>query len=83
MLVLSPRAYNQRSELCIACPVTNQVKGYPFEVSIPPGHAVSGVVLADQPRAVSWLERRSEFIARAPQAVLDDVRGNLAALIGV
>lgn len=81
-LVLSPRAYNRKTEMCIVCPTTNQAKGYPFEVAIPLGHSVSGVVLADQPRALSWPERNAASIAQAPQAVVDDVRETLAALIG-
>jgi mRNA interferase MazF len=79
--VLSPRAYNRRAGLCIACPVTNQAKGYPFETAIPGAHAVSGVVLADQPRGLSWPQRRAQFIARSPADVVDDVRAKLAALL--
>ena len=81
-LVLSPRAYNRKVDLCIACPVTNQAKGYPFEVQIPSGHAVSGVVLADQVRSLSWAERNAAFVAQVPRDVLNDVRDKLATLIG-
>jgi mRNA interferase MazF len=82
-LVLSPRVYNARAGLCIACPVTNQAKGYPFETPIPAGQPVSGVVLADQPRAMAWPDRRAQFIAKTLAEVVDDVRAKLAVLIGV
>jgi mRNA interferase MazF len=82
-IVLSPRLYNQRAGLCLACPVTSQVKGYPFEVRIPDRASVSGVVLADQVRSLSWPERRASLAGHAPPNLLDDVREKVAALIDV
>ena len=81
--MLSPRGYHSRAGLCVACPITNQAQGYPFEVPIPAGIAVSGVVLADQMRSLSWVERRAEFREAAPAAVLDRVRAKIAALIEI
>jgi len=81
--VLSPRAYNERVGLCVACPVTSARKGYPFEVPIPDGHGVTGVVLADHIRSLSWVERRADLVAAAPANVLDDARAMIAALIGL
>ncbi len=81
--MLTPRAYNERTRLCVACPLTNQAKGYPFEVPVPAGHGVTGVVLTDHLRNLSWAERHAELIAAAPLAVLDEVREKIAALIGI
>jgi mRNA interferase MazF len=81
--VLSPRKYNERTGLCVACPITTRRKGYPFEVSIPEQSGVTGVVLADQLRALSWADRAAELIGAAPPDVLADVRGKIAALIEI
>jgi len=59
-LVLSPRAYNAKTSLMLACPVTSQVKGYPFEVLIPPGARIQGAILADQARSLDWRTRGAE-----------------------
>lgn len=82
-LVVSPRAYNAKVGLCLVCPVTNQAKGYPFEVTIPAGLPVQGVVLADHIKSADWRERRSDFIATVPIEVLDEVRAKLKALLGL
>jgi mRNA interferase MazF len=81
--VISPAAYNRRTGLCLACPITSQAKSYPFEVAIPPGHAITGVVLVDQLRSLSWVARNAEVRGTAPQPVIGEVRAKLAALIGI
>jgi mRNA interferase MazF len=82
-LVLSPRSYNRASGLCVVCPVTNQQKGYPFEVALAADFAVSGVVLSDHLKSLSWVARRSAFIARAPFAVAQETRAKARALLGI
>jgi mRNA interferase MazF len=80
-LVLSPIRYNQLVGLALFCPVTNQVKGYPFEVVLPTGLSVTGVVLADQVRNLDWNARQIAFIAKAPTEVISEVLSKLETLI--
>ncbi len=82
-LVLSPRIYNQRSRLCVLCPITNGAKGYPFEVPIPAGQTVTGVVLADQVKSQSWDVRDARLIGAAPPGVLAQTRGLVKALLQI
>jgi mRNA interferase MazF len=51
-VVLSPRAYNQKSGLALFCPITSRIKGYPFEVVLPPDLPVQGAVLCDQVKSL-------------------------------
>jgi mRNA interferase MazF len=81
-LVLSPKIYNSKSGLALACPITSQVKGYPFEVAIPAGHDLTGVILADHVKSVDWRARRAERIAHCSPEVLGEVRARLAPLLG-
>jgi len=81
-LVLSPRTYNAKSGLALVCPITNQVKGYPFEVAVPAAPGVTGVVLADHVKSVDWKARRAESIGRCSGDAVDEVRSRLAPLLG-
>lgn len=80
-LVLSPAAYNDKTSLMICCPMTTQIKNYPFEVAIagtPPS-----AVLADQLKSLDWRSRKATRKARVSVDELADVRAKLLALIGL
>ena len=79
--VLSPNSYNRKIGLIICCPVTHQIKGYPFEVVVPVGMKVQGAVLADQVKSLDWRGRQARFIDRAPVAITQDVVAKISALI--
>jgi len=72
-LVVSPSAYNSKVGLALVCPITSKVKGYPFEVPLPDGGPVQGVVLADQLRSLDWRSRQADIIGTVPIAVLERV----------
>ncbi len=82
VLVLSPKAYNRKSRLGVVCPITSHIKGYPFEVPLPPGLPITGVILADQLKSVDWQSRRAERAGRVPDRLLRDVLARLAPLLG-
>ena len=81
-LVLSPRAYNAKVGLAILCPVTSQVKGYPFEVRVLDGLPVEGVVLSDQAKSLDWRSRGAELICALPAEATATVLRKLQTLIG-
>lgn len=80
-LVLSPKTYNAKSGLALACPITNQVKGYPFEVVVPAGRGATGVILADHLKSVDWKARHAERLGRCTDEVMADVRARCIARI--
>ena len=80
-VVLSPAAYNGKVGLAILCPITNQMKGYPFEVSIPADLPVTGVVLSDQAKSLDWRARKAEFMCSLPSETIEEVLLNLGTLL--
>ena len=82
-VVLSPRIYNEKAGLAVLCPVTSQVKNYPFEVQLPAGSKIRGAILADQLKSVDWRQRRAKKFGSTSPAILGQVRQRIAALIGL
>ena len=80
-LVLSPTSYNGKVGLVLCCPITNQRKGYPFEVQLPEGLAVTGVVLCDQVKSLDWHVRKAEWICAVPEDTLSSVLELLEILL--
>ena len=83
VLVLSPKMYNHKVGLFIACPITHQVKGYPFEVIIPDGYEVNGAILADQIKSLDWQIRDAKYICSLPPKIVIEVLKKLETLISL
>lgn len=81
-LVLSDFIYHEGSTRAVICPITSNARPWPFNVSLPSGLQTTGVVLVDQVRTIDRSERMFDIIERAPQILLSEVRGRLAALLG-
>ena len=79
-LVISPSAYNGRTSLMICCPITTQIKGYPFEVLI--AGIPTSVVLADQVKSLDWSVRNAKRKGSVSAEELAEVRAKILALIG-
>jgi len=81
-MVLSPKAYNQKVGLALFCPITSQVKGYPFEVILPDTVRVSGAILSDQIKSLDWRVRKVERIASAPKDIFEEVLAKILTILG-
>ena len=79
-LVISPKIYNEKTSLFICVPITSKVKGYPFEVPIPHGLQVTGVILSDQIKSLDYQVRKATFICKLPEQTLQEVKKRIALL---
>lgn len=80
-MVLSPKAYNERSSLVVVVPITRQIKGYPFEVVLPDGLVVTGAVLSDQIKSVDWRARDARLICSLPDTILNNILQRASVLL--
>ncbi len=82
-IVLSPHSYNAKVGLLICCPITSHEKGYPFEVKIPQGLPISGVILSDQVKSLDWQARQATFVCKVSQRIVSEVIEKLNILLMV
>jgi mRNA interferase MazF len=80
-VVVSPRSYNTKVGLGLFCPITSQIKGYPFEVLIPAGLSISGVVLSDQIKSLDWRVRDAQFICTLSESTMREILKKLNTLL--
>ena len=80
-LVLSPKVYNEKVGLALVCPITSQIKGYPFEVLLPERFSIKGAILSDHVKSLDWRARASQYLCRVSPEVLNEVFGKLKTLL--
>jgi mRNA interferase MazF len=80
-VILSPASYNGKVGLAVLCPVTTQVKGYPFEVLLPEGLPARGAILSDQVKSLDWRSRQARFLCHLPETVTEQVLAKLNTLL--
>ena len=79
-LILSPEKYNKKTGLAVCCPITSNIKGYPFEVVVS-GKKINGAVLADHLKNLDWKVRKAKFIEKASDDIVNQCSLKIAALI--
>ncbi len=82
-VILSPYVYHAKTPYMIVCPITSNVTPYPFKVALPDGLPISGAVLVDQVKSVDRWARGCDVVGILPNDVMADIRGRLAALLGI
>ena len=80
-VVLSPEGYNDKAGLAVLCPITSHKKGYPFEVDLPSGLDVTGVILADQVKSLDWRARKAQLICALPNKIITEALEKLGTLL--
>jgi mRNA interferase MazF len=83
VVVLSPHTFNAKVGLAILCPITSQIKDYPFEVRIPSELPIAGVILSDQIQSMDWRALKAEFVCSLPSEIVTEVLGKLQTLLTV
>lgn len=80
-LVVSNDLFNKHTGLCIACPITNTRRDYPFHVSVHSGVGVTGYVMVEQVKSIDFRSRNAKRLGIAPAAMLEEVLSLLDACI--
>ena len=79
-IIISPKIYNKKTNLALCCPITSNIKGYPFEVLVK-GKKIDGVILSDHLKNLDWKAREIKFIEKASTLVLTECIEKISTLI--
>jgi mRNA interferase MazF len=71
-LVLSGKTFNERTSLCVACPMTGNPKGLPYEI-VYESDLVTGAFLPIRVKSIDHQARKAKLIEKCPIEVVDRV----------
>lgn len=80
-IIISKENYNKKTGLCVVCPITSKIKGYPFEVILPEEMNTYGVILSDQIKSLDWQQRNIKYIEQSPEFILKQTLEKLTLLL--
>ena len=79
-IVISPKSYNKKTGLALCCPITSNIKGYPFEVLFK-GKKINGAILSDHFKSLDWKVRKTKFIEKSKPSVVKECVDKISTLI--
>jgi mRNA interferase MazF len=82
-LVVSPSSFNKATGFAWLCPVTNQAKGYPFEVNLTGTNKTTGVILVDQMKSLDWRSRKARVVDSVDETCIEQVKSFAATILGI
>lgn len=71
--VISNYIFNQFTKMAIVCPIANTNKGFPLHVPLEQRTKTTGVIMCEQAKSLDIIARRSSFLEKSPQDILDEV----------
>lgn len=80
-IVISPKIYNEKSNLITICPITSNKKDWPWKVTLPKHSPVNGAILTDQVKSIDQKARKIRIIGPAPKATLDEALTKVRLLV--
>jgi mRNA interferase MazF len=72
-IVLSPEKFNQVTGYATVCPISNTKREWGFNIDIPDGFAVKGVIISDQVKNLDWKTRNAQITGKAPNDLTNKV----------
>lgn len=82
-LVVSEHCFNETTGFAVVCPITNQTKGYPFEVPLAGTKKATGYVLSDQFKSLDIKARRFKIVDSVDDGTVSVTLRNISLVLGL